>query len=131
MTQVGKIVRRKNGELAGYIHMLKVSLEFGLKKQEKRTEKTPDYQILANNEQGVVVSIGGAWDIATKHGSYAGSSFLSLTFDDESFDRVLNVVAYPDPKNPEEWDIVWQRKRTDEQSRKLPTPSFPNVATIS
>ena len=130
MTTIGKLRKRTgivvDGEiLDGQISTLELELRFTLVRNEQaRSENAPQYRIVARNRAGVAVAIGAAW-LKRKRGAEQGRDFLSMTFNDPSFARPLNVAAFPSDV-PEEWNILYRRR----QSRREVTPAQPTTPSL-
>jgi len=95
----------------GVISTLELSLTIELRPHPRRgtSEKTPTHIILGKSPDGRTVEIGAAWLRDVKWGSHAGKKFLSLSIDQPSFSKPLNLAAYP-PEVGDEWDVVFRRR---------------------
>jgi len=103
-TKAGKI-------LVGVISTLQISLTIELHPAPKTDNtRSPNHFIYAWGENGVRIKVGAAWIKTMKRGPSAGEEFLTLTIDDPSLQRPLNVAAF---KNTEtgNWDIMFRRRQ--------------------
>lgn len=110
MTTIGTIQETEsNGfkEMKGQISTLHLNINFKLiQNKNKSGSNDPNYIINIQSLNGSDVQIGSAWE---KTNQNTGEMFLSITFDDPSFDKALNVAAFKN--NPNKWDIVWRRRQ--------------------
>lgn len=117
MTNIGKIFEEETDlgtTYKGYIQTLEISHEFILDKIEDhhKAEKGPDFNVKVRTTKGDLVQIGAVWKRVAKKAGMTGQEFLSMSIDDPSFPRPINVNAY---KNREgSWNIIWRRR--DESS---------------
>ena len=114
MSVIGKIHRKqtKQGEvLEGYLNTLKHSFRFRLMPLPKtQSSNSPTFRIATWNDAGIETDIGLAWVKEMKKSGREGEEFLTLTFDDPSFSKSLNVAAF---KNPDtgDFDITFRRRQ--------------------
>lgn len=73
----------------------------------------PAYRVHAEKAADLLVEIGAAWLKRRKDGS--GEPFLTVTLDDPSFDKAINVAAFPIEKGG--YQISW-RRHTDKDTRQ-------------
>ena len=57
-----------------------------------------------------LVNIGVAWCRVIKRGENNGNSMFSMVIDDPSFDRPLNLSAFPTAER-DLYEVVWRRQR--------------------
>ena len=114
MSTIGRIQRRatKGGDLLeGYISTLIYNFRFKLvAAPTSANPNAPKYHIVTRNNAGIDVVIGAAWVKTIKRGEKEGDEFLTLTFDDPSFPKSLNVAAF---KNSDtgDYDVVFRRRQ--------------------
>jgi uncharacterized protein (DUF736 family) len=113
MTTIGQLSEIKHGTrlgFAGQIRTLQMSIRFQmLENQSRNSAEAPDYVIVAKNRDGSDVKIGAAWKKQSKAQATAGEEFLSITIDDPSLEKPLNVAAFR--KTEGNWDITWRRRQ--------------------
>lgn len=98
--------------LEGAISTLENDISFFAVKLPAATNpNAPSHKLCAWNRNGAEVQIGSAWTKAVKSAERYGDEFLTLTFDDPSFEKPLNVAAF---KNAEtgDWDIMFRRRQS-------------------
>lgn len=114
MSTIGKIQRRqtRTGDaLEGHISTLQYSFRFQLVPAAKSgNPSAPKYQIVTTNNSGATVVIGAAWVKTIKRGNKEGEEFLTLTIDDPSFPKSLNVAAFQN-SDAGDWDITYRRRQ--------------------
>ncbi len=94
----------------GYIRTLDIDLNIELRPNpDKRSEQSPNFLIVTRSPSGHWVQIGNAWKKLPKGVELAGDEFLSLTIDDPSFNRSMNVAAFL--REDKTWDITWRRRQ--------------------
>lgn len=71
----------------------------------------PAIKFYAVNPLGESVEIGAGWLKEIQHGDQAGRRFYSITFDDPSFDKPLNVAAWPVEGQDGKFGITFSRPR--------------------
>lgn len=97
--------------LVGTISTLSVSLNIELSPTPKtENPNAPNYTIYAWSDSGVRVQVGAAWVKTMKRGPNAGEDFLTMTIDDPSMNRPLNVAAFRNPET-NKWDITFRRRQ--------------------
>jgi len=110
MSQIGTLKPDQVGGrecLRGHINSL--TLRFGIllvPTGEPESSNRPSYRMYAELAADTDVEVGAAW---RKPLPNRGGSFLSLNFDDPSFDRPVNVAAFPDDTG-ESYAITWRRR---------------------
>lgn len=116
MTIIGNLETVKNNgetEHWGTIKTLKLNLAIRLVENRdfKSGPNAPDFLVLLNHVEGDTTQIGTAWlKIPNKPNSKV-AQFISLSIDDPSMDKPLNVAAFP--KEGGKWDIAFSRPRQD------------------
>jgi uncharacterized protein (DUF736 family) len=114
MSVIGKIQRTtaKNGDVwEGYISTVTMNFRFRLRPATKSSNpNAPRFEIVTRSASGNDVVIGAAWAKAIKSGKKEGEEFFTLTFDDPSFSKSLNVAAF---KNDEtgDYDVTFRRRQ--------------------
>ncbi len=118
MTTIGTIQETDiNGfkELKGQISTLHLNINFKLiKNKQKSNPNDPTYMINTQSLNGSDVQVGSVWEKSCQNSE---DIFLSMTFDDPSFDKPLNVAAFKN--NPERWDIVWRRRQISQNQNEV------------
>src|ERR1051326_1997713 len=98
MSTIGRIQRKstKNGEvLSGYVSTLLYNFQFQLRPNPPSPNpNAPKYYIVSRGHAGADVTIGAGWVKTIRRGSNEGEEFFTLTFDDPSFPKALNVAAF-------------------------------------
>lgn len=108
------------GEFIGHILSIDFDLDIHLTPNESSNHpQAPSHNIFARSASGKEFPVGAAWTKSIKTADRYGEQFLSLTLDDPSFPRALNVAAFKNA-NGETWDISW-RRRQDKQGQKDPS----------
>jgi uncharacterized protein (DUF736 family) len=114
MSTIGKIQRRatKSGDLwEGYVSTLIYNFRFRLVPAPNSSNpNAPKYHVVTRNNAGIDVVIGAAWVKTTKRGKNEGEDFFTLTFDDPSFPKPLNVAAFKNPDTAD-YDISFRRRQ--------------------
>ncbi len=114
MSRIGTIEEVLNNgetELWGFIRTLSYDFKFQLiKNPEQNGENSPAYLAYTKSPQNHLVEVGVAWKNKAKRYGADQSDFLSITFDDPSFDKRLNVVAFPQD-DQKTWAITWRRRQ--------------------
>jgi uncharacterized protein (DUF736 family) len=114
VTAIGRIQCRqtRNGDiLEGHVATLLHSFRFHLIRAPKSDNpNAPSYRIVTWSNAGIEVVIGAAWIKTIKRGDRAGEEFLTLTFDDPSFSRSLNVAAFKNGEN-DDYEITYRRRQ--------------------
>lgn len=103
-------------DASGNFASLQNSISFKLlPNPRKNSVDSPDLIVRAIGAEGQQVECGGAW---WKTPNEPGERFLSITIDDESFDRPLNFSAFfnredrgGDGEIVKVYDVVWRRPR--------------------
>lgn len=112
MAVIGKIIVSDAGgvkKFRGQIHTLQYQLSFELRSNPFSTHPdAPDYTIHAHAGD-LMPQIGAAWKKTSFRHDGDRKEFLSLTFDDPSFEQALNVAAFEQSNG--EWHIVWRRRQ--------------------
>jgi uncharacterized protein (DUF736 family) len=97
-------------QLTGYIQTLQTRLSISLSGDERLCDaREPSHRITARARHGGDVQIGSAWLKTAKHGPHKGARFFSITIDDPSLDRPLNVAAIRDDTS-DDWIVIWRRR---------------------
>lgn len=114
MSTIGKLktIREGRGEyLIGNIRTLEISLNLKLYPiAEIASADSPSYRVFASGKNGEEIEIGAAWKKTMKNPGKLGEEFLSVTIDDPSFPRALNVAAFKEPDG-ETWLITFRRRQ--------------------
>ena len=104
------------GDLVGKIQTLDFDLEIHLSINTQSTgDKAPSHKIFAKSRSGNEFEVGAAWTKKILTAEQYGKEFLSLTLDDPSFPRALNVAAFRNADD-KSLDITW-RRRQDKQGQ--------------
>jgi uncharacterized protein (DUF736 family) len=113
MSELGRLTSANPNnlsQLTGYIQTLQTRLSIILSGDERLCDaREPSHRITARARHGGDVQIGSAWLKTAKHGPRNGARFFSITIDDPSLDRPLNVAAFRDEESGE-WVVVWRRR---------------------
>ncbi|MEQ8268302.1 MAG: DUF736 domain-containing protein [Parvibaculum sp.] len=114
MSNVGYLTPETDGGeevLIGQIRTLELSVDLSLRPTgEGTTSRRPSHRIFAKSAQGRLTQIGSAWTKELKGPDRMGETFLSLTLDDPSFIRPLNVSAFKDA-DASGYTITWRRRQ--------------------
>lgn len=96
--------------LRGEIRTLRISQSFWLEViKGQKSDKAPDYKIMAKSPLGHTCEIGAAWERTMQRGNSIGQSMFSLSLTDPSFgDEAINFSAFP---NNDGYEITFERKR--------------------
>jgi uncharacterized protein (DUF736 family) len=117
MTTIGTIQETNtNGfkEMKGQISTLHLNISFKLiPNKQKSNPNDPSYSISTASLNGIDVQIGSVWEKSCQN---SDDVFLSMTFDDPSFNQPLNVAAFEN--NPNRWDIVWRRRQVQQNQNE-------------
>jgi uncharacterized protein (DUF736 family) len=117
MTTIGTITETTtNGfkEMKGQVSTLHLNISFKLiSNQQKSNPNDPSYSINTASLNGSDVKIGSVWEKSRQN---SDDVFLSMTFDDPSFNQPLNVAAFKN--NPDHWDIVWRRRQVQQNQNE-------------
>ena len=106
-----EVENNKEKELWGHLRTLDLDLNLRLVKYpDQRSNNSPDWLILTKSKQGHEVEVGSAWKKLPKNLGISGEEFLSLTFDDPSFPKTMNVAAFTEDGG-KHWDIMWRRRQ--------------------
>jgi uncharacterized protein (DUF736 family) len=112
MSELGKLSPTNPNDLSrltGYIQTLQTRLPISLIGDERLCDaREPSHRITARTRHGDV-QIGSAWLKTAKHGPRKGARFFSITIDDPSLDRPLNVAAFRDETSGD-WIVIWRRR---------------------
>ncbi|WP_341894298.1 DUF736 family protein [Ferrovibrio terrae] len=104
---------KQNGEAFGgfgHLSMLAHQFKFGLQAFVSQNPNAPRFVAMAKTPDERLIEIGKVWVKLIKQGEFEGKEMFSLTFDDASFARPLNVAAFPTAE-PGIYEIVWQRPK--------------------
>ena len=94
----------------GNIRTLELDLKIELRPNpDKRSEQSPEFLVVTRAPSGHRVQIGNAWKKLPKSLGLAGDEFLSITIDDPSFSRSMNVAAFL--RENKTWDVTWRRRQ--------------------
>lgn len=87
-----------------------MALEFYEGPKSEKNANSPFYTISGKNNSGGRVQIGAAWIKHLKRGPNSGEEFLTITIDDPSLPRALNLAAF---KNADTgiWEIMFRRRQ--------------------
>lgn len=108
--QLEEIKQSGRSEFVGYVRTLQLALRFRLaENQSGNSPEAPHYLIVAKSIDGREIQIGAAWKRRAKAQATEGDEFLSITFDDPSLEKPLNVAAFR--KADGFWDITWRRRQ--------------------
>jgi len=94
----------------GWIRTLDLELSVQLHTANaKASNSSPDYQIYSKGRGNYWVQIGNAWKKIPRMATGPDQYFLSITIDDLSFDKPINVAAFK--SGNETWDVTWRRRQ--------------------
>lgn len=114
MSKLGTMIEvLNNGEIEfdGQIRTLNLSITFRMiSNPDQSGTSSPDYLILAKNSFGHEVQLGAAWLKKPNRFGSDQKDFLSITLDDQSFEKPLNVTAFVQADG-KTWDITWRRRQ--------------------
>lgn len=114
MSKIGTIEEVLNNgetEFDGQIRTLDHSFNFRMiSNPDRNGMNSPDYLILAKSISGHDVQLGVAWRKKPTRFGADQNDFLSITLDDPSFEKPLNVAAFVQA-NGQTWDITWRRRQ--------------------
>lgn len=112
MSEVGYLKPEMDGGeevLIGQIRTLELAVDLSLRPTgEGLRSRRPSHLIFAKSAQGRLTQIGSAWTKEMNAADRTGEKFLSLTLDDPSFARPLNVAAFKDAETGN-YTITWRR----------------------
>lgn len=110
MRIIGNITRNPfNNGYKGKVNTMNINFNFFMQEiSDKKSDKTPDFNIFLSNGTNEPPSIGAAWKKVSNKNEKR-TEFFSISFDDPSFDKPLNVAAFPD--GSDSWNITWDRKQ--------------------
>lgn len=94
----------------GKLSMLATSFPFAVTEFVSNNPDAPVMVMHAKTGDGRLVEIGKGWKKLMKKGAHEGQPFFSLTFDDPSLEKPINVTAFPTEERGV-FDIVWQRPK--------------------
>lgn len=95
--------------LEGYVATLLHSFRFRLIRITKSDNPSaPSYRIVTWSNAGTEVEVGAAWTKTIKRGDHSGEDFLTLTIDDPSFPRPLNVAAFKTDNG--DYEVTYRRR---------------------
>lgn len=104
-------------ELVGVISSLDLAINIRLTPNEQSgSEQAPSHRIMSRNPAGLEVEIGSAWTKTIQNSNRYGEVFFSMTLDDPSFAKPLNVAAFKDP-HEDVWNITWRRRQETAQNQ--------------
>lgn len=102
--------------LRGRIGTLKLDEEVILRPTgSPRDDNRPSHRVYAQRANDNEVEVGAAWTKTFKATDGSLNEMLSINLDDPSFDRPINVAAFPNGE-PGRFDIRW-RRRQDRHAR--------------
>jgi uncharacterized protein (DUF736 family) len=114
MSKIGMIEERQNANglvLAGSIQTMELSFNFFLEAAAASDNPSaPSHRICAWSKSGEAVPVGSAWTKQITKPGREGETFFTLTFDDPSFDRPLNVAAFKNAQSGN-WDVMFRRRQ--------------------
>ena len=99
MAQIGTFTRDENGNFAGTIRTLALSVKATIKPCDRDNDKAPDYRISANG-----VELGAGWSKTAKE---TGAEYLSVKLDDPSFTAPVYASLVLGDKG--EHKLIWSR----------------------
>lgn len=100
-------------EFVGRIDTLDLALSVRVVRTSDRpSDRAPSHVVLARGKSGSEVQIGSAWMKVTPGDAGEEVTFLSVTLDDPSFDRPLNIAAFQSSEVGR-WDVSWRRRRPE------------------
>lgn len=99
MAQIGTFTRDENGNFAGTIRTLALSVKATIKSCDRDNDKAPDYRISANG-----VELGAGWSKTAKE---TGAEYLSVKLDDPSFTAPVYASLVQGDKG--EHKLIWSR----------------------
>lgn len=119
MSVCGKIsYDAKTGYFEGEYNSLAMSLTFrgnGINGTAEGkppiNEDKPSHRVEALSAGGKAVDIGAAWTKTIDKGPKKGQRYLSLRFDDPSFQAPINLSAFDDGVKPGSMDLIWSRPK--------------------
>jgi uncharacterized protein (DUF736 family) len=96
-------------EWHGRIQTLDVAINIKLvPNAQKRSDGAPDFAIYAQSANGQSIEIGAGWKKGRIREDGEVFEFISLTLDDPSLSKPLNVAAFKNETG--EWDITFRRR---------------------
>jgi uncharacterized protein (DUF736 family) len=117
-----------NSEYEGNIRTLELNLEIRLiPKEDKRSDRAPDFVVEDKGKVGQWVNIGSAWwkETTQKDGSIA--RFISISIEDPSMSETLHCTAFLDSSG-NEWVITWRPRKPP--VRNTTGPSQPSAVEL-
>lgn len=112
--KIGTLARKLDGQssiLVGALDTLDLSLSIRLEPTgDGADSKRPSHRILAVRRDGTLVEVGAAWTKAATRADGPPTEFLSLTIDDVSMEKPLNVAAFTDD-NGASYAITFRRRQ--------------------
>lgn len=113
----------KTGHAKGRFRSLQHNLPLLLEPtgNDAKQSNLPSHSVYLDTKEGPIL-VGSAWRKIGERGDLAGRAFYSMTLDDPSFDRPLNLFLFPQPQpagkkpspdEPAPFDVVWRRERRD------------------
>lgn len=107
----------ETSEFVGMISSLDLALNIRLTLNEQTgSAQAPTHKIMSRNAAGLEIEIGSAWTKTIQTANRYGETFYSMTLDDPSFDKPLNVAAFKD-SHEEIWNITWRRRQENSQNQ--------------
>lgn len=113
--KIGELQQLDGGEFKGQFRTLTAGARLRLDRNQKRDDNSPDYIVNALTDDGELVAIGNAWSKESNANGRA-MRFLSITMDDPSWDKPLNVAAFPIDGRPGVLELTWRRERQDRRA---------------
>ena len=94
----------------GWFRTLELDLIIQLRPNpDKRSDNSPNFVVLTRTRSGQWTQVGNAWKKTRKKLGMMGEDFLSITIDDPSFDKSINVAAFL--REEKTWDVMWRRRQ--------------------
>ena len=105
-------------EMSGQIRTLQVNLQIVLKPNlGQGGPQAPSHHVMARVPGGDLVNVGAAWTKEAVRGENPGQKFLTITLDDESFARPMNLAAFQSKDDLRLWTITWKRRQAPTDTR--------------
>jgi uncharacterized protein (DUF736 family) len=98
MAQIGTFTRDENGNLAGTIKTLALSVKASIRPAQKDHDKAPDYRVHVGQ-----VEIGAAWSKTSRD----DRDYLSVKLDDPSLPAPIYATLVEGERG--EFNLIWSR----------------------
>lgn len=104
------IMKNIDGTFKGEIRTMKLCLSFYLQPiLGKKSQSSPDYDVIARSPLGHTCQVGVAWERTMKRGDNVGQSMFSFQLSDPDFgDSEIYFNAFP---SNDGYSITFERKR--------------------